>query len=323
MVSKISDFLGTPREFASQEEQDKFYEAAEALNAEAADKWEDPTWQREQARLIAEKLDWGFKSDAVYNQFFPTKHVRKDEQIVLKERRGLKVFWTHRAGEIDESQLRQDIYELGKDTLGWHVREFEDNVESNYAETIADLIPLARTLEQTEVTRRIFNVLQAAVPLGSAHYIDATSTGSTTLEKAVRSAITGIQDTPVPSNRTLLSGQVSIVGRRSAVANILDFDSFNDKTKDDIARTGVLGTYFGAKIVTIDNYADEDGLAFLPDDELWVIGGGVGLFGSYGGSKVSNWVENKVAYRHYQSRRDVGVAVTHPEVTRRIAIDVD
>jgi len=297
------------------EKEVKFEEAKAALNAEAKENWQHESWHVEQAAVIAETLDWGFRHETKFPSFFPSKFVGEDEQVVLKERRGLRAFWTSRSGEVDESQLRQSLWEIPKDSLGWHVREFDRNVRNDYAETIAQLIPLAKLQEETETYRRILGVLGTAIDVSSPYYISGSFDEST-----LRDAVTDVADTPIPSNARMVNG-ISIVGRRRAIQEILDFTSFNDNTRDSIARTGVLGTYYGADVVTLDNYQDEDGVAFLPDDELWVIGGGVGLFVSWGGSVVRQWMENKVDYRHYKSMRDVNAVVTHPEVARRIVLD--
>lgn len=313
-LSELAAYSSGRSKFASVEEEQDFEKAKAELNKEARENWDDESWHKEQARVIAETLDWGFKHDTTFNTYFPSQFVKKDEQIVLRERRGLRVFWTHRAGEIDESQLDSEVYELRKDSLGWHLREFEDNVEVDYAETIADLMGLAADREEAEVNRRIFGTLQAAIGVSSPYYESGAFD-----ESVLRNAITEIEDTPVPSNARLVRG-VTIVGRRRAVQQILDFDSFNDTTKDSIARTGQLGTYFGARVVAIDNYTDEEGIPYIPSDELWVLGGAVGRFVAYGGSKIKTWDEHTVDYRHYKSRRDVGVTVTHPEVARRIVL---
>jgi hypothetical protein len=305
------------REFASLEAEREYAAARVALDAEAKENWGNSAWHREQAATIAETLDYGFRFDNTFSNYFPVTNVGEFEQVTIRERRGMKVFYTNRGGEIDESQISTDIWELQKDTMGWHVSEFEDNVRANYSETIQDLLPLAKQREDAEVNRRIFTMLKASVPSGSASYEDLTLTGLT--EAALRAAVTAVSDVPRPSNGSL-ERPLAIVGRKGALAKILDFTTYSNITQDLISRTGQMGSFFGANLINLDNYQDEDGIAYLPANEIWVFGGNVGLFATYGGSRVKMWTEDKVDYTHFKSRRDVGGAAFHPEYCRRLVL---
>lgn len=319
MTTVLSDIVRQTRrrEFASLEAEREYAAAKDALNAEAKENWGNPVWHREQAAVIAETLDYGFRFDNSFGAWFPTRFVGETDQIVVRERRGLKVFYTHRAGEIDESTLSTDVWELPKDTMGWHLSEFEDNVRNGYAETIEELVPLAREREDAEINRRIFTLIQEAIPPSSPYYVDAVASGLT--EAVLRDALNEVSDQPRPSNGNLVRS-LAVVGRKSALAPILDFASYSDVTKDAIARTGRLGGYFGADIIELENYQDEDGLPYITDDEVYVVGGNLGLFGVFGGSRVKQWAEDKVDYHHFKSRRDVGGAVYRPQFARRIKV---
>lgn len=320
-VSVLSELVQASGSFRTRElagaQLDAFEQAKVDLNREAAENWGDSRWHREQAALIVERLDYGFASDNVFATYMPTRTVGKTEQIEIRERRGMKAFWTSRGGEIDESQIRDDTWELPRDSLGWHVREFEDNVEANYAETIAELIPLGRMRAETEINRRIFELTSEAVAPGSQYYVDATSTGLT--PAVLNPAIAEIRDIAPPSN-VRIARDVTIVGRSSAIDQIFDFPGYAEPAQEELRLTGRLGRYRGSNIVSLTNWQDDDGVSFIPEDELWVFGGYVGLIGFFGGSKMNMWTENKVPYTHFQTRRDVGGGVFHPEALRRIKL---
>jgi hypothetical protein len=80
----------------------------------------------------------------------------------------------------------------------------------------------------------------------------------------------------------------------------------------------VLGRYRGALLISLRNYKDEDGLPFLPANELFVMGTDTGRFGFYGGLKAKEFTELDNWYWHYLARRDSGAMIHHPERARRI-----
>lgn len=314
----LSELLTTvpSREFASQEEVDLYERAKTALNEEAAENWDNAAWHAEQAALITEQLDYGFKNENVFSSYFPTQNVGKHEKVVIRETRGMKVFWTARNGQIDESQLRTDEWELPRETLGWHVSEFEDNIEANYAETIERLVGYAKQREEAEVNRRIFTLMQEAIPSSSEYYEDASAGLD---EGVLNPLISEVADTAPPSSGRLLM-PLSIVGRASAIDQISDFNGFSNEAKEEIRLRGRLGVYRGANVVRLTNWQDEEGIPYIAEDELFILGGGVGRLVNYGGAKIRRWIENGTDYVHYRSRRDLGAAVWHPENARRIKI---
>ena len=322
-VQSISDLVAANgsfqrREFASVAEEQKREAAIQAKTEEAQKNWTDPAWHRQEAEAIAESLDWGFKNDNVFSQFIQTSFVGKNEQVIVKERRGLKVFYTHRAGEIDESTMSDETFELTKDTLGWHVSEFEDDVEANYGRTIAELVPLARLRQDTEVNRRIFQMVQEAVPEGSEFYEDATA-GLTA--QILNRLIAEVGDAPQPSNVSI-ARPLTIVGRANAINQIFDLPGYTPDAQEELRKTGRLGVYRGANIVQLKNWTDEDNAPYVPEDELFIFGGYAGRFAFYGGEKVKTWTENKTDFRHYKSRRDLGGAIFHPEALRRVSLNL-
>ena len=295
------------------------YERAKAaLNQEALDNWHNETWHREQAQILAQRFDYGFQFDNLFGTYFEVRNVGEFDQITIRERRGLQVFWTARGGYIDETQLQTDRFELPRDTIGFHVSEFEDKLRANYAETIEELADLAMQRLDAEVNRRMFNLLQAAVPSTSPYYVNATS-GLT--KPILDTALREVADAVKPNNGSM--PPVTILGRATMIDKISDVVTdaaalFDPEATAEIRRMGRLGVYRGASIVRINNYTDENDQPYIPDDELWVFGGTVGVFAKYGGMQTKSWAENTVDYRHIRGRMDCGGLVYHPEYARRI-----
>ena len=291
--------------------------AKAALNDEAQKRWDDPAYHREVAALVASRLDYGFEFTNLFPTYFQTINVGEFETVEVRERRGLQVFWTARGGYIDETQLQTERWELPRDTIGFHVSEFDDKLRANFAETIEALVNQAEQRMTAEINRRMFSLLQAALPSGHPNYRAVTNMALSDLN----TAITDVYDAVKPNNATM--PPVTIIGRRAMIdaisAGVTDASAlFDPEGTAEVRRQGRLGVYRGANVVAVQNYTDENDQSYIPANELWVFGGTVGLFAFYGGMQAKSWEENTVDYRHYRGRRDVGGLVHHPEQAVRI-----
>jgi len=305
------------REFASQQLREQYEAAKRALNEEAKENWGNQTWHREQAALVATKIDQGFKNENILSSYIPTQNVGAADQVFIEETRGMKVFWTARNGQVDQSQIKTESWEMSRETLGWHVSEFEDNWENDYAKMVSTLVNFAGQREVAEVNRRIFTALQEAVSSASPYYEDASSTGLT--PAVLNPLLSEVADNP-PASNVDFALPLAIVGRAAAIDQISDFPNFASEAREEIRLRGRLGVYRAANIVRVTNWTDEENLPYIPDDEVFILGGDYGRFVNYGGSKVRVWTENETEHLHHKSRRDVGVAIFRPQYVRRIKV---
>jgi hypothetical protein len=171
---------------------EEYKQIAKALDDEARENWDNPAWHRQVAQDMATYLDYGFTFENMFSTYFQTETVGEFDRVRLVERRGLKVYYTARGGYIDETQLRTEQWEIPRDTLGFHVSEFEDKLRAGFATSIAEIVSLAEARLEAEVNRRIFSLLQSAVPSGSPYYGSAASLVKATLDgniSAVKDAI--------------------------------------------------------------------------------------------------------------------------------------
>lgn len=298
---------------ASQE----FVELAAKLDQEAKDNWDHPEWHRQVAADLASSLDYGFTfGPNPWASFVSTEAVGEFDRVTLRERRGLKVFYTARGGQVDESTLRTEKWEVPRDSLAWHISEFEDKMRSGFAAELASIQQLAAARMDVEVNRRIFNLMQAAVPPASPYYSSGSGLTAATLNALIRGAKDAIRPDgvgPVP---------VTIVGRAAMVDQISDYAGFAPQALEEIRARGFLGTYRGCNVISLQaQQADlADGTldaTVIPANELWVMGGTAGKFVLYGDLRVKTWVEDTVDYYHARGRKDLGGIIHHPEVTRR------
>lgn len=295
------------------------YERAKAaLNEEAKANWDNEAWHREQAAILSEKFDYGFQFENLFPTYFEVRNVGEFDTVTITERRGLNVFWTARGGYIDETQLKTERFDVPRDTIGFHVSEFEDKLRANYAETIETLADLAMQRMDAEINRRMFQMLQTAIPSTSPYYVNAaTGLSKEILDTAVREVNDTIQPTGGVQPPVTILGRATMIDKISEV--VTDAAAlFDPEATAEIRRRGRLGVYRGANVVRIQNYTDENDQSFIPDNELWVFGGTVGVFARYGGMKTKRWEENTVDYVHYRGRTDVGGLVYAPQRARRI-----
>lgn len=291
---------------------------AEKLNEEARENWDRPEWQRQVAADLASTLDYGFTFENLFGTYLRVRNVGEFDRVILRERRGLQVFYTSRGGYIEESQIRTEMWELPRDTLGFHLSEHTDKLRANFAAAMEDIISLGQARLNAEVNRRMFNLLREAIPSGSPYYVGAVNLDKTTLDTAIRDVRDAIKPNgmgPVP---------VTVIGRAATVDQVSDIATtpglFDPEANEEVRRRGRIGTYRAANVVQVINYTDEDDNSYVPANELWVMGGDVGQFAIYGGTIVKSWEENTVDYTHYRARRDIGGLVHHPEQARRIVL---
>lgn len=297
-----------------------YAEAQAALNSEAQKNWKNEAWHNEIAALISARVDWGFEFNNNFGQYFDVVNVGEFDVYEVMEVRGLEAFWVAKGGYIDETQLRTNRWTMGRDTIGFHVSEFEDKLRANFAWSLEQIVGLAEQRMDAQINQKMFQMLQAAVPPSSDYYVAATGG----LTKAMLDEnLTAVADTIRPNGAGRMP--ITIMGRRSAIDKISDVVTDPAALQDpsateEIRRNGRLGAYRGANIQVLENYADANDVEYLPSDELWIFGGEVGKFVFYGGSVTKTWDEHTSDYRHYRTRKDCGGLVYHPEYARRIVI---
>lgn len=102
-------------------------------------------------------------------------------------------------------------------------------------------------------------------------------------------------------------GVKAVVGTRAAMTPITKFAAFwsdttgtrvgvSDPAIEEIRSRGMLGKYYGAPLITLEQIYDnlEDYNAMLPEDKILVIGENVGEFITYGDVKTSTWDDPRV-----------------------------
>jgi hypothetical protein len=242
-----------------------------------------------------------------------------DERVFVKEVRGLRAFFVARGGYIESSSVHAEVFEIPRETVGFHVYEEEDKLRTNFAETQATLVELGVQRLDATVNSWFFTGLQAQVTSASPYYVSVNDL-STSGTSAINNALTAVRDVS-------RDWEVAIVGRSTMTDQIVNAllgvgsqtgAGFFPELNEDLMRRGVLGTYRGAKIITLKNYLDDTGTPYFPANELWVIGRDASKFAFFGGMLSKEWIENAAWEWHYLARRDAGFVVHRPDRVRRI-----
>lgn len=296
------------------EERKALRDKIERANKEAFDNWDNPVWRRSMAQELTETIYRGFEHENLLGLITEVEQAPFEGRVFVKEVSGLRAFWVARGGYIEASDMHAEVMEIPRDTIGFHVYEFEDKLRTNFAETQATLVDLAQQRLDAEVNLRVLKLMQAAIPPASPYYISGAGLSLTALNNAMRA----VRD----ETREF---EITIVGRVTMTDQIIEAltaggtnTGYIPETNEDMLRRGVLGTYRGARIVTLRNYTDDQRTPFFPANEMYVLARDASKFAFWGGLLSKEYVEDDNWYWHYLARRDFGGMVHRPSRIRRI-----
>lgn len=299
----------------SSDERSELRAKIKLINEDAAANWNNDEWRREMAAEMTETLFWGFEHENLLSLIANVENAGFNDRVFVKEVRGLRAFWIARGGYIEESTLKSEVMEIGRDTIGFHVSEFEDKLITNFAETQATLVELGIKRMDAEVNRRLLALFQAAVPSNSPYYVTGSGLSLTALNTALRHV-----------REESLSFDISIIGRATMTDQIMDQllgtnnngAGFLPQTNEQLLQRGLIGSYRGANIITLKNWKDDMDIAFFPANELYVVGRDASKFAFWGGLMSKEYTEDDNWYWHYLARRDFGGVVHRPSRLRRV-----
>lgn len=293
------------------EERKALLDRIAAADAEARERWDDPTWRAAKAAEITRTIYEGFNHENLLDLMAEVERVGEGDRITVREVRGLEVFWVSRGGTIDQSTIDSEVWEMREDFIGYHVSEMEDKIRAGFTENAAGMVDLAIQQMDAEVNLRLLRLYQTGIPSGNPYYVGTAGLTLTVLNDAIRA----VQDETMDETP-------AIIGRSSMTNQILDavqaLNLFAPETNEELLRLGVMGTYRGCRIIKLRNYKDSRKVSFFPRNELYVAGRDAATFGFWGGLVTKEWTEQGGWYWHNLGRRTCGAILHHPERVRRI-----
>ena len=296
-------------------ERNELRELAKALNEEARENFGDAGWRRDRAVELTETISEGFDHENVISLMSDVEYIGWEDQTVVSEVSGLKAFFVARGGYIEESELKENKFAIPREIAGFHVTALQDKLEANFAGTTRAMIDLGVQRLDATINRWFMTMVQNAVGSGHPNYVSASSLSL----NSVNQVLARVRD----ASR---SRDVAIVGRSTMtdqfVYQILGTNNngsgYLPQTNEDLIRRGVLGSYMGANIVTLNNYADENNRAFVPANELYVVAKDASRTFFPGGMRTNEWLEQANDYWHFRARKEVASAVIHSDRLGRI-----
>lgn len=287
-----------------------------ALNDEAKRNWKSDAWRENAAEVVTEAITEGFETENLVDLLAETENLGFEGRSFVREIKGMRAFWTSRGGYIEESTVHEETFEIRRDIIGFHVSEMEEKMKTNFGPSSQTLIELGIRRLAAEINLKVLRTFQAAIPSSSPYYTAAAGLSLATLNTALRE----VADEQI-------DGEVVILGRRTMTDKIVDgivnlgsgYGAFLPETNEQLLRQGVLGTYRGARILTLRNFKNDTGTTgWFPANELWVVGRNASKFAYFGGADFKQFVEPDNWFWHYLQKREFGGVVYRPERLRRI-----
>lgn len=244
------------------------------------------------AALIVEYVQPRHLTDDFVSLLLGTRALNIGDALVKKVRTGIKVR-TLVPGSIhlkSEITVRDRInYVLDGADVGVTYNEWE--LQSGELGTLEEIRAEMSAKLRDYYLGKVFTAL-STIWNGTNTPDNYTAVGGPLTATALENAIDRINETT--------SGVKAVVGTRAALSPITKFGAFwSDGTNvadvpdniREIMATGMLGRYYGARIIALDQVYDNpwDYTPLLPNDKVLVIGEGVGEFITYGDVKEKQW----------------------------------
>ncbi len=246
------------------------------------------------AELLIEYVQPNHVTADLVNLIIGTRALKPGDALVKKVRKGIEVRTlvpgaVHLASEVT---VRERInYVL--DGADVKVTYNDWDIENGDIGTVQDLRREMDAKLRDFYLNKVFSAL-TTVWTASNTPSNFISLGSAVTSTALENAINRINATT--------PGVKVIVGTRAAMTPITKFAAYwpagsttlaSQTRIDEILGTGNIGTYLGARLLTLDQVYDnpEDYNKLLPEDKILVVGENVGEFITFGEVKFKQWTD--------------------------------
>lgn len=247
-----------------------------------------------------------------------SRALQPGDSLVKKLRKGIQVRTLvpgsiHLSNEITVSERINYILDGADVKVGWNQWE----MESGELGTVADIRGECVAKLRDFYMNKVFTALSTIWNGGSTpdNFVDL---GGNITATALEAAIDRINQTT--------GGVKAVVGVRSVMTPITKFGAFwsdgtnvaaSDPQVNEIMQRGMLGKYYGAPLVVLNQQWDnpEDYTALLPEDKILVIGENVGEFITYGEARTKIWDDNRPTppYTFFEMYQQFGMIIDNAQ----------
>jgi hypothetical protein len=250
------------------------------------------------AAMIVEYLDPNHITVDYVSMLLDSRSLRPGDQLIKKVRKGIEVRTLvpgaiHLASEV--TLVDRANYHLSGIDVKVHINEWElESGELGSLDTI-----------EAEMRAKISDYYINLVLTALSNLWDATNTPNNWVSAGGSITATLLENAIDEVNYRVGSVR-AVVGTRKALTPITKFANYVPYNPsptswgvpvpsaiEEIRRTGFVGTYYGARIIALDQIWDnpDDYNALLPEDKVLVIGNNVGDFITYGDVKMKQWTD--------------------------------
>jgi hypothetical protein len=273
------------------------------LNKIAKENFDDPVWRKDIASAITEAIFLGVHHESNLPFIVTVQNAPFNERVLIKETKGGKIAFVSQGGFVESHMLSTNVIEVPRATLAFHIVEMEDKLRTNFADIQANLTHMGIEGVDASVYQMLYSTICAAV-VNEHRYVDIDPIPS--LDSAISEVRDAAQD----------FGCV-ILGRERMVGVIKNNKNFLPETDVDLVKRGLVGSYWGAKVIVLRNHANDAG-SFFPANEFVVIGHDAATWVWFGAPISQEWLDPEVAEWHYLVRRSFGFIIPRPNRIRRI-----
>jgi hypothetical protein len=291
--------FATLQEIAAEQDDARRAELREQSNAVLSQHFARNPRDLEELAFDLLNLAWSDAGgDALVRQIIEVKTVGLgDPDYIEEDLRGLRAYWQGKGGQILSDIIRYERAQMPREEMVTALDFHNDEIETNFWGTFDKLRNQAQAKLDQLPSLGLVDLIQAAITGGSYYGSFAAAT------------LTDDQVDSVLEEVALRSGgNVTIMGTRVATRHLASVGlTFGANVSERIFQTGVIGTYKGYNVVTIENFEDFGGNFVLPNNELWLVGRNAGRLTYYGASAKVQQLQLPSFYRRWETARDAGM----------------
>ncbi len=234
------------------------------------------------------------------------KHFSYGEKPEFRlKKKGVKAFWIAPNSSTPKSRNYDTVLSMDFETLSVRPTCLKDDLTTGRLQSLMELLTDAQEALRFAIADKIFTLLGQVYNETNNkdnYFVDTTKLTADSLKKAIRRVKYKRGGTPV------------ILGDEMLINEIADFEGFAPAIQEEVQRTGQIGTFYGARIMSTTEVFDEaNDRVIMPKNRLYIITDKIGYSATYGDNKAGQ--EESIEDWTWNARIDMewGFTVTDPE----------